>query len=472
MSKTDQRSTAASPADDLVALTMLRERERILACFEMVLDPQKFGAQAVANGVREAHPDPANPRLLSLAWDKVSFRDLVMDEAFGWDDVGEMFRLFMGRLEFGLPWWKDSVVEAYAMGSDNFAPASMGTLENRFKILGGWIYNNKRGQPASNKVWWDLLMSDPPQADTENRYIRICANYEEMQTYLTMNAILIDTNHPTFCKKYARLDANPTDSCITRRHLTLAGFIVADLQSCGPTMLLNGRPTTFRQPGKTAGTIKWLEGEYRPYIFGVVHPEDDGFPEAFLRVLARSPDKFIVISRRESDPPMKLDVLSGASGSAANVAQTRWRQFDGPASASTPPPASARGAWETQRSALNVLYGGDEQKLRGGETARNDGYLAVGFNNKSAAQGRREISMFFHKQFPVRYLLIIGADAHQHIHDLAREVSWAAFTALGLVSGSYEINRYEKASDVLFLKVVRERMAFMPENSFKVRTIT
>jgi hypothetical protein len=27
-------------------------------------------------------------------------------------------------------------------------------IENRFKILGGWIYNNSRETPASNKVWY------------------------------------------------------------------------------------------------------------------------------------------------------------------------------------------------------------------------------------------------------------------------------------------------------------------------------
>ncbi|KAJ7067297.1 hypothetical protein C8F01DRAFT_1342069 [Mycena amicta] len=490
--KTAQHSVAASPDDDLVALAMRRDRERVLFVFDIILNPDKFTESVIAAGKRSALDDPVqeatfrknsanimnqylrrivfhSPRLLALALDKVSVRDLLMDDGFGMEEVMEIAMMVAQRLRFGLEWWKDAISEAFAMSANDYAPANMGTLENRFKILGGWIFNNIRNKPASNKVWWYLLMSDPPEPDTENRYVRICSSFDELQTFMTINALAISFNQPSFCKRYARTNTDPPDSSITRNHLTLSGFIVADLIHGPPS--LNTGPIPTGKPAKTPGCVMWAEAQFRPYMFGIIHPDDTTFNEAFLRELCRCPEKFIVISRRDSDPPMKLDVLSEpTSCSAADVSQTRFRTFEAPFAMAHNRPAG-RGEWQTMRSAMHVIYGGED--LGKGQTpAPDQGYLAIEFNNTKGQNGRSEVSMFYHKNFPVRYLLILGTDPMQHVHDLAREVAWAAFKAHGLVMGKYDRHRYERASDVLFTKEARERMAFMPEGSFQVKTLT
>ncbi|KAJ7756712.1 hypothetical protein B0H14DRAFT_2294391, partial [Mycena olivaceomarginata] len=70
---------------------------------------------------------------------------------------------------------------------------------------------------------------------------------------------------------------------------------------------------------------------------------------------------------------------------------------------------------------------------------------------------------FFHKRFPVKYFLILDASATSNVHDLARQVAWAAFRAQGLVQGDYDERKYDKASDVLFIKSARERLSFLPD---------
>ncbi|KAJ6491206.1 hypothetical protein C8R45DRAFT_762881, partial [Mycena sanguinolenta] len=70
---------------------------------------------------------------------------------------------------------------------------------------------------------------------------------------------------------------------------------------------------------------------------------------------------------------------------------------------------------------------------------------------------------FFHNRFPVKYFLILDASATSNVHDLARPVSWAAFRAHDLVQGDYDERKYDKASDVLFIKSARERLSFLPD---------
>ncbi|KAJ7718259.1 hypothetical protein B0H16DRAFT_1337524, partial [Mycena metata] len=75
---------------------------------------------------------------------------------------------------------------------------------------------------------------------------------------------------------------------------------------------------------------------------------------------------------------------------------------------------------------------------------------------------------FYHKRFPVKYFLILSASPTGNVHDLARQVAWAAFRAKGLVYGDYDKKKYDKASDVLFTQRARERLSFLPEGSFSV----
>ncbi|KAJ7820204.1 hypothetical protein B0H13DRAFT_1573177, partial [Mycena leptocephala] len=70
---------------------------------------------------------------------------------------------------------------------------------------------------------------------------------------------------------------------------------------------------------------------------------------------------------------------------------------------------------------------------------------------------------FYHKRFPVKYFVILSAEAGINVHDLARQVAWTAFRAKGLVQGNYDKKRYDRASDVLFTQHARERLSFLPD---------
>jgi hypothetical protein len=111
------------------------------------------------------------PVLSLKALDKVSFKDLFLDEDFSVEDAALFIRLFEMRLGFGLLWWKDSVREAMAIASPVGTAANVGdpseyfivfcdkyylpvTLENRFKILGGWIFNRTHTGTLPNEAWW------------------------------------------------------------------------------------------------------------------------------------------------------------------------------------------------------------------------------------------------------------------------------------------------------------------------------
>ncbi|KAJ7746464.1 hypothetical protein DFH07DRAFT_748435 [Mycena maculata] len=82
-----------------------------------------------------------------------------------------------------------------------------------------------------------------------------------------------------------------------------------------------------------------------------------------------------------------------------------------------------------------------------------------------------EVLFFCHKKFPVKYLLILSASPAMNVHTLARQVAWAAFRANGLVQGNYDVNKYNKASNVLFTKHAQERLSFLPEGSFSVANL-
>ena len=66
------------------------------------------------------------PVLSLKALDKVSFKDLLLDEDFSHEDVARFALVFVKRLEIGILWWKDSVLEAIEMESRAGTVANMG----------------------------------------------------------------------------------------------------------------------------------------------------------------------------------------------------------------------------------------------------------------------------------------------------------------------------------------------------------
>ncbi|KAJ7853261.1 hypothetical protein B0H13DRAFT_2083082 [Mycena leptocephala] len=449
LSETKWKNEAAVNAeDDLIALKLRFRREVYFKLLAVFLDPDNFWPEIDRFTNQPPRPDTEetrklrkiidnaygqyfrrivfhDPHLFVMALDKVSFKDLVMDDAFGWDHVQSIIRMLGQRLGFGLTWWKDSLTEAIFIKDSAEASANMGSLENRFKVLGGWIYNNSRDAPAPNKVWWMLLTSEEKQKDVENRYVRLCCNFDELHLFLTMSAFVMPA--PSFCTTGNQ--ENPSwDSTATRNHLSICGVIVTGMLNGSDQMAKRLGPIPSLIPAKLPGCVTWVEMEVRAYIFGAIRDEPDDFTTAFLKELRARPDLFSVVTRSDTDPPRKLETFGGVTD------QVRLRKFEAPRQSVHHRPTGS-GNWEVQRSAFNVLYGGGADPYK-----KTAGYL----------RGTRPF--FFHKRFPIKYFLILDASATANVHDLARQLAWAAFRAHGLVQGDYEERKYDKASDVLFIK--------------------
>ncbi|KAF8177823.1 hypothetical protein K438DRAFT_1726697 [Mycena galopus ATCC 62051] len=471
---------ALNEQDDLIALRMRFEREKILQFFEIFLEPEtfwlnRFRSEGKPEKIVELRNNISlntnawlqylrriifhNPQLLARSRDKVSLKDFIMDEDFGIDDMLQIGSMLKKRLHIGLRWWKDSWTEAVAMKGNPDAAANMGNIENRFKILGGWIYNSSRETPASNKVWYNILSADMPEQDTENRYVRLCSNFDELHRFLSFSAFGMSPT-PRWCTKSFGGKDGLRDSQATRVHLSLCGVVLADLvngiQEAKEFKAKHSGPVPSTLPAKTSGCITWVEMETRAYMFGAIRNQPDDFSLTFLRELRARPDLFAVVTRSETDPPLKVESFGTVTD------QIRFRKFEAPFQPVESAPAG-RGTWEVVRSAVNILYGGGQ-----GPAKEMTGLLSPAYNNTLGEGGRKEVSLFYHKRFPVKYFLILSASPAMNIHTLARQVAWAAFRANGLVQGNYDENKYNKASDVLFTKHARERLSFLPEGSFSI----
>lgn len=55
------------------------------------------------------------PQLALKATDKISFKDFFMDETFSLEDVRKFAIMMEKRMEIGLVWFKDSILEALVM---------------------------------------------------------------------------------------------------------------------------------------------------------------------------------------------------------------------------------------------------------------------------------------------------------------------------------------------------------------------
>ncbi|KAJ7796356.1 hypothetical protein B0H14DRAFT_2915495 [Mycena olivaceomarginata] len=457
---------AVNADDDLIAMKLRFRREVYLKMLAVFIDPENYWREIDRLDDRPPQPDTEelqklkkiihaayaqyfrriifhDPNLFAKSLNKVSFKDLVMDDDFGIEDLKRILRMLESRLAFGLTWWKDSLTEALYIKDSAEASANMGSVETRVKILGGWIYKSSRNTPAPNKVWWTLLTSEEKQQDIENRYVRLCCNFDELHLFLTMSAYVMPA--PSFCT--TGNSENPSwDSSATRNHLSICGVIVTGMLNGSSQLLKHLGPMPCLTPAKRPGHKTLVEIEERAYIFGALRDEPDDFTAAFLNELRARPDLFSVVTRSDTDPPRKLDSFGGVTD------QVRTRKFEVPAQLIHHRPTGS-GEWEVQRSAFNVLYGGGADAYK-----KVPGYLDAALLADS----------FFHKRFPVKYFLIFAASATSNVHDLARQVAWAAFRAQGLVQGDYDERKYDKASDVLFIKSARERLSFLPDGGYAV----
>ncbi|KAJ7575599.1 hypothetical protein C8J56DRAFT_1171996 [Mycena floridula] len=124
------------------------DKERLLYAMEFLVDPESFVKSTLPTGKEAPSLRTTSifikaltqytrrtifhdPKLFLTSLDKVSFKDFVMDDEFDTDDILRFEVLFQKRLEIGLRWWKDSLVETVAMEDNpdsSTAVANMGSI--------------------------------------------------------------------------------------------------------------------------------------------------------------------------------------------------------------------------------------------------------------------------------------------------------------------------------------------------------
>ncbi|KAG0697488.1 hypothetical protein DFH29DRAFT_945996 [Suillus ampliporus] len=461
-------SSAPAADEDLIDLEHRAQKARLLYAFEMFTEPESISPflhdetgldtsdptvktvssvmqnifQQYARRIIFHHSD-----LFFKSLDKVSFKDLILDDDFSNEDAAKFALLFGERLGFGLVWFKDAVLDALVMSKGGTA-ANVGDLSTRHQVLGGWVYNCAHTHTVPNEAWWHVLKCLEPPSNVENRFVRLCNNFDDMVNFLSFGAIGM-VPPPTFCSK----EHDGVDAVAPRNHLSLSGVVVTDMVSSPrPPYMIGPLPTTRR--GRKPGCIIWCELETRGYIFGALRNEPDPFNDAFLRELRARPDLFQVITRSETDPGRDIEVFG--AGPTGILPAMRLREFEAPPAPFTNRP-TASGEWMVSRSAVDILYGTHTKMPDGSPKQPFPGYLQTLSSGQSAGW------FFRFKKFPVKYIVILDTVPNRHHSILARNVAWAALCARGYGEGRIEMRKYARASDKLFQKRAEELLAWMPE---------
>ncbi|KAJ7353273.1 hypothetical protein DFH08DRAFT_804842 [Mycena albidolilacea] len=343
---------ALNEQDDLIALRMRFEQEKILQFFEIFLDPETFWLNRFQS---EGKPEEIGELRNNISLNTNTWLQYLHRIIFHNPQLLARSR-DKKRLHIGLRWWKDSWTEAVAMKGNPDAATSMGNIKNRSKTPGGWIYNNSRETPASNKVWYNILSANMPEQDTENCYVRLCSNFDELHRFLLFSAFGMSPA-PRWCTKSFGVKDGLRDSQATRVHLSLCGVILADLvngiQEAKEFKAKHSGPVPSTLPAKTPGCITGVKMEAHAYMFGAIRNKPDDFSLAFLRELRARPDLFAAVTRSETDPPLKVESFGTVTD------QIRFRKFEAPFQPVESAPAG-RGTWEVVHSAVNILYGGGQ----------------------------------------------------------------------------------------------------------------
>ncbi|KAG1722902.1 hypothetical protein EDB19DRAFT_1954289 [Suillus lakei] len=461
--------TFSAPADeDLIDLEHRAQKARRVDAFKMLTELESISqvlrdetgldyhktASSVMQNILQQYARRIifhEPDLFFKSLDKVSFTDLVLDDDFSNEDVAKFILLFQARLDFGLVWFKDAVLDALVM-SKGGTTANLGDFSRRHQVLGGWIYNCAHTHTIPNEtctINQHILKCLEPPANVENRFVRLCNNFDDMIRFLSFGAIGM-VPPPTFCSK----QYNGIDAIAPRNHLSLSGVVITDMVSSPKPLHMIGAIPTQRR-GRIPGCIVWVELETRGYMFGALRNEPDSFNDAFLRELGARPDLFQVITRSETDPGRDVEVFG--AGPTGALPAMRHREFEAPPAPFAHRPTGS-GEWFVTRSAVDILYG-TNAKMPGGTPEKPfHGYLQALSRGQSAG-------WFFHfKKFPVKYIVILDTVPNRHHSILARNVAWAALCARGYGEGGIEMRKYARASDKLFQKRAEELLAWMPES--------
>ncbi|KIK36601.1 hypothetical protein CY34DRAFT_94074, partial [Suillus luteus UH-Slu-Lm8-n1] len=455
-SEKSMRSSALAD-EDLIDVKLQSQKAQMLDVFEIVTDPDLF-----ARLRREANPDDSDPTfepdpsvLFNISQqyarrimyhdsdfffktlNKVSFRDLVLDDDFSIEDTCKFMFLFE----------KNKLVACLCKLQN--APSHACCSDSRHKVLGGWIYSCAHTRPISKEAWWASIFNPlyllellKPPADVENRFVRLCNNFDDMVNFLSFGAIGM-LPPSTFCSE----QYDEVDAIAPRKHLSLSGVVITDMVSGPkPPHMIGPIPTTRR--ARKPGCIVWCEMEDRGYMFGALRNEPDSFNDAFLRELRARPDLFQVVTRSETDPGRDVEIFPTDA-----LPASRCRHFEAPPALTANRPTGS-GEWHVTRSAVDVLYG-THCEMPGVPNYPFLGYL----------QNRNKIGWFFRFiKFPVKYIVILDTVPNRHHSILAMNVAWAALRAQGYGKGEFELWKYAKASDKLFQKRAKELLSWTPEN--------
>ncbi|KAK7036700.1 hypothetical protein VNI00_011365 [Paramarasmius palmivorus] len=376
------------------------------------------------------------PILSVKAIGKASLEDLILSPDFSLEDAARFFILFELRFEVGLSWWKESLMEASAMGPDGDIGRFASIPGGRIRILDGWICNTHHTKSMNNEEWRLLLKSlQPIPKNVEHNFVRLCNDFKDLETFLSFAALGMIKSPSHLCNVDPELDCRSFWNT-----MSMSGVAVADSVTSSSSALAVPR----KHPATRPGFCTWEEIESRSYIFGAVRNENHALTQRFLNELGCRPDLFYVVTRSETDPAGKLEVFGGLDDgySFKALGQLQYRRYEAEASLSYPDGWVDRGEWQIGRSVVDILYGTDPKDL---------GYLT----SPSHAAGY----FFRDKQFPVKYFVVMDVQPHRHVSHVFKAVAWAALRAQGLAFGEYSELEYTRASNALYQRVEKERLS-------------
>ncbi|KAH6918078.1 hypothetical protein BKA70DRAFT_7862 [Coprinopsis sp. MPI-PUGE-AT-0042] len=374
--------------------------------------------------------------------DKVSFDDLFLSQEFQIEDAITVAVHLKGMTGFGLPWLKDSVVEAVEIvrrGDENIS-AQLGNMASRINILGGWIYTQRYSKKVSDEVWWFLYAIADIEPNTENRMVRLCNCFDDLSAFLSVAA---------FRPKPGAYPPGRLASSVPRMHLSISGIVIADMVSPPPILDTDIIATPFR-PARPGNTV-WGELQIRSHLFGAVRHDNDPFTEKFLAELQGRPDLFQLVIWDETQADAVVQEYGSGEGGKA-LPQMRARNFEAPTRSG--PPSEGRGPWNMiLRPARDILFAprGD---LEAG--------ILPGYITLLRQQEKGWFFRFKSPSIPVRYIVILDTTPNRDVDVLSLHVAWMALRAGGYGVGEFTQEKYYAASDRLFEKEAKRRLSWQP----------
>ncbi|PCH37805.1 hypothetical protein WOLCODRAFT_161059 [Wolfiporia cocos MD-104 SS10] len=395
-----------------------------------------------------------DPVLMLKAEGKVSWNDLFLDPDFTVEDFIRLEAGWEKGLQIGLLWWKDSALDAISMwpkvGQKNTS-ANVGSLKDRVKLVGGWVFNVRHTRAMTNEAWWHLLDALRPPPNIENRFMNLFNNFDELQTFMSYAAFGLVPS-PSFCRE--------SDTAAFRGHLSMCGVVLGDVV----TSMAYFGPVPATKPASRPGLIQWAEAQSRSYVFGAVRDGDDPFARAFLTQLRMRPEKFLVFTHSDMDPGEQLEQFGGYADETFYT--MRARNFEAPPAPFENRPRG-RGEWTVARWCRDVLFGTDRQMLPDMPVPGIKGYLTELKTERNGGW------LFWLKKdrFPVKYFVIFSVEPGDNSFELVRDIAWAALQAARYAPRRepYSTGAYVKAADVLKRKRFEELFGWLPASVAVIR---